>query len=126
MTPSALCKRIQQTKTTDTRSGYEYPSGPVERIRCADGFELSVQAGKSLYCTPRRHEGPWTHVEVGFPSAFEETLMPWVDGDQSDLSEKNTLGNVYGYVPIEIVCAIIERHGGETKVIDVVEEAVQP
>lgn len=121
MTPAELSDRIQ--KTPLTVNGHEYPGRPVRKIRCADGFEMSVQACRYTYCTPRQDRGPWTHVEVGFPSAFEETLMPWVDGDPSDLSEKNTLGNVYGFVPIEIVCAIIERHGGETKVIDVEEVA---
>jgi len=35
---------------------------------CADGAQVSLQAGYGLYSTPRDNHGPYTHVEAGFPS----------------------------------------------------------
>jgi hypothetical protein len=46
-------------------------------------------------------------VEVGFPSAVEETLLDYMDGHTDHPTE-----SVYGYVPVEVVAAVIERHGG--------------
>ena len=39
------------------------------RIVCADGFSLSVQASNGHYCTPRSNYGPYSRVEVGYPSS---------------------------------------------------------
>lgn len=78
----------------------------MPRIQCADGLSLSVQAGSTAYCAPRNGFGPWTQVEVGFPSARIEELMPYAE-EPDDPTE-----TVYGWVPIEIVEAVIEQHGG--------------
>jgi hypothetical protein len=78
----------------------------VPKVKCADGFMMSVQASEFHYCIPRDSQGPWSAVEVGFPSAREELLMPWVE-DQSDPTE-----TVYGFVPFETVVDVIAAHGG--------------
>lgn len=98
------------------------------RITCADGFSLSVIAGPGCYSHPRPKmmptlpampyssetddayfSGPYTHVEVGFPSARPE---PWTDWETySDGGEPTE--TVYGYVPVEMVAALVESHGGE-------------
>jgi hypothetical protein len=43
--------------------GREYRE-PLSPVNCNDGTVLSIQAGASLYSTPRNNAGPWTHVEV--------------------------------------------------------------
>jgi hypothetical protein len=72
-------------------------------IRCIDGFTMSVQASKGHYCSPRL-DLPYgfTSVEVGYPSEAEELLLPFADGDSG----------VYGWVPVEVVEQVIEKHGG--------------
>ena len=75
-------------------------------VICADGFNFSVQANKFVYCIPQKSVGPYTHVEVGFPSATPELIMDYCD-DPEDPS-----GTVYGYVPIELVDQLVELHGG--------------
>ena len=80
----------------------------VSRIVCKDGTSLSVQASFGHYCTPRNDEGPWTAVEVGFPSAcppesWAEYAEDW----------NNPLDTVYGYVPVQMVQHFISLHGGE-------------
>lgn len=97
------------------------------RITCADGFTLSVIAGPGVYCTPRPalldalpdglvsdaprdYLGPYTAVEVGFPSARPE---PWAEWSQRAEDEDEPTSTVYGYVPVDMVRALIESHGGE-------------
>ena len=80
------------------------------RIECADGFSLSVQAGWGLYSTPYEDAGPWTAVEVGYPSARPE---PW-DTEWVEFAEdpNNPEGTVYARVPLSMVECLIEKHGG--------------
>ena len=102
------------------------------RITCADGFTLSVIAGPGAYCSPRpalldslpdglvsdapkNYPGPYTAVEVGFPSKRPE---PWGEWSQRAEDEESPTATVYGYVPVEMVRALIENHGGEQQAGD--------
>lgn len=77
------------------------------RIYCKDGFSISVQGGTEFhYCTPRKHCNQYECVELGFPSAEDPLLEDYAE-DPSDQT-----GTVYGYVPIEVVESLIEKHGG--------------
>ena len=77
------------------------------RICCKDGFSISVQGGTEFhYCTPRIHCNQYIKVELGFPSAAD----PFLAGYAEDPSDPT--GTVYGYVPIEVVERLVERHGG--------------
>ena len=39
------------------------------RVVCADGFEMSVQANRLVYCKPQKDGAErYSQVEVGFPS----------------------------------------------------------
>lgn len=75
-------------------------------ITCKDGFKLSVQASDAHYCGPRNNHGPYSSVEVGYPSERVEEFMPYAE------DKKFPANTVYGWVPIEIVEAVIEKHGG--------------
>ena len=92
------------------RSTHTYAK-QIPRITCTDGFGLSVQAGELLYSTPRDDAGPWTHVEVGFPSERPEPWDVWAK--YVDDQDKPT-DTVYGYVPVAIAEALIALHGGES------------
>lgn len=74
-------------------------------LRCKDGFELSVQASEAHYCTPHSNRGPWTTVEVGYPSAPLPQLCHLATVGSSD-------NQLYGYVPLTAVQAVIDAHGG--------------
>jgi hypothetical protein len=76
---------------------------PVDRIKCADGFSISVQASSTHHCTPRNDIGPYTHVEIGFPSEVEPELLPYREGPDEI---------VYVQVPIHSALALINKHGG--------------
>lgn len=76
------------------------------RVRCADGFTVSVQAGYGLYSTPNRDANAYTHVELGYPSCKEEALMEYAE------SKRWATETVYGNVPVELVDEVIKAHGG--------------
>lgn len=80
------------------------------RMIAADGFSMSVQANEYAYCLPRDNEGPYTHVECGFPSSkpLTQALLDYAELCGTD----DYTETVYGYVPIEIVLAEFEAHGG--------------
>jgi len=106
-----------------TRPDFSREGKPSNEITCADGFTMSVVAGVGAYCSPRPHrfgavdlnlnyEGPYTEVEVGYPSEQPE---PWADWEPLCENSKSPTETVYGYVPIETVRALITLHGGESK-----------
>jgi len=74
---------------------------------CKDGFEMSVQASSGHYCTPRIDDADfYTAYEIGFPSQKESLIMKYAE------EKKRPTETVYGYVPTEIVCKVIKKHGG--------------
>ena len=68
-------------------------------VKCKDGFNMSVQQSDT-------HYSGYGSVEVGFPSSKEDLLMPYAE--QPD-TPKDT---VYGWVPIEVIDKVLEKHGG--------------
>jgi len=81
--------------------------GVAPRVVCNDGFNVSIQANYAAYCQPRRNEGPWYMVELGFPSEEPSpAIMKYAETPDSPTQ------TVYGYVPIETVDAFLNEHGG--------------
>lgn len=111
-TKMSLLERIiagEESEIKDIK-GFEYKE-LAHRIICQDGTEVSVQASRTHYCTPRLNQGPYSTVEVGYPT--QDPPIEWAkyaDGEYPS--------DVYGYVPIDLVRQFINSHGGE------VEEAV--
>ena len=81
-------------------------SSVTPHIVCKAGFEMSVQAGQSLYSEPRDVVDSYEEAEVGFPSTEESLLTSYAE------DEENLCGTVYGYVPCSIIDEVIEKHGG--------------
>ena len=76
------------------------------RLLCNDGFSISVQASKFHYCSPRLDGAQdYEKVELGYPSNEDELINDYAEDD-------NYTRTVYGYVPIEVVERLIEKHGG--------------
>jgi hypothetical protein len=83
----------------------EYQVRP--RVRCADGFSISIQGGTRFnYCTPREHVNEYQSLELGFPSHGEPELMEYAE------EPRKCRRTVYGYVPLATVEVVIARHGG--------------
>jgi len=80
--------------------------GKYKRVHCRDGYNVSIQAGEGNYCYPRDDYGPYTEVELGFPSCADPMLDSYAE-NKSDLLE-----TIYGYVPSAIARDLIVKHGG--------------
>ena len=75
-------------------------------VVCADGFTMSVQASERNYSTPKDDVGPYTEVEVGFPSSYDYHLSSYAENPDTPTE------TVYGYVPVDTVIMCIDSHGG--------------
>jgi len=75
---------------------------------------MSVQGRDGAYCTPRADypDTPYTAVECGYPSSkpITKALLEYAElfGDDND----DYTDTVYGYVPVEVVQAELDAHGG--------------
>ena len=78
---------------------------------CCDGFQMSVQTSALHYCAPQGVLGTWTHVEIGSISIIEPLLWRYAE-TPAEWTKLAAGGAVYPYVPIELVAAIVELHGG--------------
>ena len=81
-------------------------SSHTPHVVCKDGFKMSVQAGQSLYSTPRDVADSYEDAEVGYPSEEELLLAKYAEDDT------NLCDTVYGFVPCSIIDEVIEKHGG--------------
>jgi len=76
------------------------------RIRCADGYSISVQGGdEGKYCSPRYKCNFYNKVELGYPSDYDEMIAEYAEDD-------TYCETVYPYTPIAVVEALISKHGG--------------
>lgn len=105
VTPEDVSRYITEERLR-VGTGLPYMAPSVPKVVCVDGYSMSVQASAHHYCFPRQDVGPWETVEVGFPSRIEPLLFEYAEepGAWTD--------TVYSYVPIELVAAVIELHGG--------------
>jgi len=78
-----------------------------ERVECADGFNVSIQASATAYCEPRDDYAPaYESVELGYPNRPCIFIKDYAE-DRSNLTM-----TVYGEVPAHIVRKMIAAHGG--------------
>ena len=78
-------------------------------IVCVDGYRVSIQCAKYNYCSPRKNMvnvDLYTSFELGFPNEADEIINGYAE-DSGDYT-----GTVYGYVPRDVVTALIKKHGG--------------
>ncbi len=78
------------------------------RVLCPDGYTVSIQAGRGLYCEPYANlkDGNYVEVELGYPNKADELILEYAECPESPT------GSVYGYVPIKIVEELCKKHGG--------------
>lgn len=75
------------------------------RVRCADGYTVSVQAGAGIYSDPRADAAKYRKVELGYPSILDPELANWAE-------DPNTCDTVFAFVPVDLVDMICAKHGG--------------
>tara|TARA_R100000664_G_C2639612_1_gene65248 strand:- start:28 stop:315 length:288 start_codon:yes stop_codon:yes gene_type:complete len=78
-----------------------------EMVTCADGFSVSIQAGKFNYSEPKADTShAYESVELGFPNRPCIFIKDYAEDPE------NPTGSVYGYVPAHVVRKMIAAHGG--------------
>lgn len=92
-------------------------------IRLADDTTISIKAGPTAWSRPRPYlygigeapadyAGPYTHLEV-----YLITPVPvpgsWAPYDDDANDDDGRRGIHFGAVPVELVRALVEEHGGE-------------
>lgn len=80
---------------------------PRRHAVCGDGSVLSIQASASHYSIPRQNNAEeYTAVEVlGLSGENLNELKKYSDGKSG----------IYGWVPVELLEKIVEKHGGIQK-----------
>lgn len=103
---SAIQEYWRENHKADTHWDRTHVSCP--RITCSDGYNVSVQASEFHYCAPRDYlsDGRYSAWELGFPTQADDILTEYAE------EPGNPLQTVYGWVPTEVVDALIEKHGG--------------
>lgn len=90
------------------------PNNP--RIYFNNGGSVSVQASHTHYCEPRNDEGPYSEMELGFPTQGTEipdSLLQYEETSQGGKGEGfNPYETVYGYVPVAVIKELINANGG--------------
>ena len=88
-------------------------------IVCKDGFRFSIAANdKGSYSTPRYSKGPYTAIEIGFPTRVEPLLKKYAEPkycyetDDYLAFEDSATQVVYPYVPASLLIKVIGKHGG--------------
>ena len=76
-------------------------------LQAPNGAKLSLATGTSLYCTPRDKSGPYTHVEVGFPTGIipdswkEYAEVPWDSETGEPMNWREA--DIYAWLPVELL-----------------------
>ena len=98
----------------DSLMNHMLTSTRLPKIVCADGFEMSVQVGFSLYSTPKKVAKRYSAVEIGFPSDHEPLIEEYAETFYKEDGEDVTdyTDTVYPYVPVKIVNKVLKKHGG--------------
>ena len=96
--------------------------GVRPRVVCKDGFKISIQAGRGYSCTPENDDGPYTHVELGYPEYPSKLILRMIKMVGIPISEptiktyavnKNRLEEtIYKQVPVAAVDRLLAEHGG--------------
>lgn len=85
-----------------------------KRVYFNNGGNISIQASRTAYSEPRDNFGPYTEMELGYPSkdtVLPESVLKYVE--QSSLEGTNDPYNsVYPYVPSSVVKELIQANGG--------------
>jgi hypothetical protein len=102
MTTTTLCLFF----VTPQKNAKKIMKKMYRRTVCKDGFSMSIQGSENAYCTPRDNDGPYTHVEIGFPSAIEDMIIRFAD------EPRHPGETVYSWVPSTVVLEVLQSHGG--------------
>ena len=115
--------KVTNHNTNPLMMNHMLTSTRLPKIVCADGFEMSVQVGFSLYSTPKKVAKRYTAVEIGFPSEHEPLIEEFAETFHQEEEEEDYTDMVYPYVPVKVVDKVLKKHGG-INIIETLREAL--
>lgn len=107
--------RIKEMMSVISEEPMEFkPLNP--KIKFNNGGSASIQASRTHYSEPRNNVGPYTSMEIGYPSEGTEipdSLLKYEETSQHGKGEGfNPYDSIYAYVPVSVVKEFIEANGG--------------
>jgi hypothetical protein len=85
-----------------------------KRIYFNNGGDISIQASSFHYCEPRDDQGPYTEMELGYPSRgtkITNSLLKYAE-DRHSGEDFDPYKTVYPYVPVSVIKELIDENGG--------------
>ncbi len=81
---------------------------PRPRVKCADGYTVSIQAGSgsNVRCWPHEDTNHFSHVQLDTPSCQDKELIPY----RMEPDDENEI--FFFFVPVEVVDRVLKKHGG--------------
>jgi hypothetical protein len=83
----------------------------IKRAYFNNGGSISVQASRYHYCEPRNDNGPYTELELGYPSR-ETKLSQSLIRHQEQSSVTDPYNNIFPYVPVKVLMKLADMNGG--------------
>lgn len=91
-----------------------------QRIVCADGFAVSVQASTRHYANDSSDTAPYWKPDseagreppVAYPFTTFEVGNPSTDPDPAEVWDEYESGGVWAWVPRQVVADLLALHGG--------------
>ena len=112
--PNFFDKFNNTNDNVDEPSQKEKPM--YDRVEFNNGGKVSIQASRTHYSEPRNDEGPYTHVEIGYPTRetrIPKSLIRFEETSQNGQGEDfNPYDTIYPYVPASVVRKLIQMNGG--------------
>lgn len=85
----------------------------MPRVECADGWNVSIQAGAFAYSIPREPGADeYKAFELGYPSDWEPLLEEYAEDPDPAFFTKT----VFPFTPTEVVEEVLRKHGGIVKI----------
>ena len=95
-----------------------------ETVKCNDGFTFSARftfyekihygMNYGMNCNSKEADRikEITHMELGYPSEADDLIAPYANEKEygTPLTQ-----DVYGYTPIDVIVALVNKHGGLKK-----------
>lgn len=110
--PNGLYKAVWSICKMNGLDRMYFGEGDIKmpRVECADGWNVSIQAGALAYSIPRESGAEYKAFELGYPSEWEPLLKEYAE----NIEEFTT--TIFPFTPTEVVEEVLRKHGGIVKI----------
>ena len=80
-----------------------------EKVVCADGYRMSIQASSGHYCTPKVDIDQDANIKY---SSVEVLIYEDDNLFEGYIDDEDGRDRIGAYVPVNVVLEVIKKHGG--------------